>query len=80
VYDTSYTTYYWDGRTREEVAITMTTAVALRVVAGVALLAYALVAFISLHKGLSPLLPAAVGGYLLVRGLTSRGVRDGGGS
>jgi hypothetical protein len=58
----------------------MTTAVAVRVIAGVALLAYALVAFISLHKGLSPLLPAAVGAYLLVRGLTSREGREGGGS
>jgi hypothetical protein len=58
----------------------MTTAVAVRVIAGVALLAYALVAFISLHKGPSPLLPAAVGAYLLVRGLASRQVRDGGGS
>jgi uncharacterized membrane protein len=58
----------------------MTTAVAVRVIAGVALLAYALVAFIGLHKGLSPLLPAVVGAYLLVRGLASREVREGGGS
>jgi uncharacterized membrane protein len=60
--------------------VCMPTGVALRVVAGLALLAYALVAFISLHRGLSPLLPAAVGAYLLVRGLTSREVRHGGGS
>jgi hypothetical protein len=58
----------------------MTTAVAVRVIAGVALLAYALVAFIGLHKGLSPLLPGVVGAYLLVRGLASREVREGGGS
>jgi hypothetical protein len=60
--------------------VCMTTGVALRVVAGVALLAYALVALIGLHKGLSPLLPALVGAYLLVRGLASREVREGGGS
>jgi hypothetical protein len=58
----------------------MTAGVTLRVLAGVALLAYALVALISLHKGLSPLLPAVVGAYLLVRGLASREARDGGGS
>jgi hypothetical protein len=58
----------------------MTIGVALRVVAGVALLAYALIAFFGLHRGLGPLLPAVVGAYLLVRGLTSREVRDGRGS
>jgi hypothetical protein len=67
-----------DGR--KEAVVRMTSGVALRVVAGVALLAYALVAFLGLGKGLSPLLPAVVGAYLLIRGLTSREVRDGGGS
>ena len=58
--------------------MTVTTGAVLRVVAGVALLAYVLVAFFGRHKGLGPLLPAVVGAYLLVRGFTSRGVRDGG--
>ncbi len=65
---------------RKEAVMRITTGVALRVVAGLVLLAYALVAFISLGKGLSPLLPAIAGAYLLVRGLTSRKVGDGGGS
>lgn len=65
---------------RKEAVMRVTTGVALRVVAGLALLAYALVAFISLGKGLSPLLPAIVGAYLLLRGFTSRKVRDGSGS
>jgi hypothetical protein len=58
----------------------MTTGVALRVAVGLALLAYAVVAFVVLDRGLSPLLPAAVGAYLLLRGLTGRDLRDGGGS
>jgi hypothetical protein len=61
----------------EEAVVRTTTGTALRVAAGIALLAYALVAFIGLHKGLSPLAPTAVGAYLLVRGLASP---DGGGS
>jgi hypothetical protein len=64
---------------RKEAVMRIPAGVAVRVVAGLALLAYALVAFISLGKGLSPLLPAAVGAYLLIRGLTSREARDGGG-
>jgi hypothetical protein len=56
---------------RDAAAMTMTTGVALRVAAGVALLAYAVFAF-SHGNGLKPLLPAAVGAYLLIRGLTTR--------
>ena len=68
------------GMERKEAVVRTTPGVALRVAAGLALLAYALVACIGLGKGLGPLLPAVVGAYLVLRGLTSRTVRDGGGS
>jgi hypothetical protein len=58
----------------------MRTGAVVRVAAGVVLLGYALVAFVGLGRALSPLLPALVGAYLLVRGLTGREVGDGGGS
>ena len=51
----------------------MNTGVVIRVVAGVALLAYAVVAYVGFDKGGTPLLPAVVGMYLLIRGLTSHG-------
>jgi len=42
---------------------------AIRVVAGIALLAYAAFAFSQHGHGLKPLLPAAAGTFLLLRGL-----------
>jgi hypothetical protein len=52
--------------------MTTTNGIVLRVAAGVALLVYAAVAF-GHGNGVRPLLPAVVGAYLLIRGLTSRG-------
>ena len=51
--------------------MTMTAGAVLRM-AGLALLVYAVVAF-GHGNGVKPLLPAVVGAYLLVRGLTSPG-------
>jgi hypothetical protein len=51
--------------------MTTTTGIVLRVAAGVALLVYSAVAF-GHGNGVKPLLPALVGAYLLIRGLTSR--------
>ena len=53
-------------------AMSMAAGVALRVAAGVALLAYAVVAF-GHGNGVKPLLPAVVGAYLLIRGLSGLG-------
>jgi ABC-2 type transport system ATP-binding protein len=46
----------------------MPTSAVVRMVAGVALLVWAVVAFASLGRGTGPLLPAAVGAYLLIGG------------
>ncbi len=50
----------------------MPTSAVVRMVAGVALLAWAVIAFTSLGRGAGSLLPAIVGAYLLTRGFTSR--------
>jgi hypothetical protein len=52
--------------------MSMAAGVVLRVAAGVALLAYAVVAF-GHGNGVKPLLPAVVGAYLLIRGLSGLG-------
>jgi hypothetical protein len=49
--------------------MSMAAGVVLRVAAGVALLAYAVAAF-GHGNGVKPLLPAVVGAYLLIRGLS----------
>jgi hypothetical protein len=50
----------------------MPTSAVARMVAGVSLLVWAAIAFTSLGRGTGPLLPAAVGAYLLIRGFASR--------